>query len=79
MTAALPPTKMAAAAGRSLRSVAHMLTTTEFVIAVFAVLAGALLLPLSSGMRSAIVLLLIGLGVATFIGGGMHYVTSLFQ
>jgi hypothetical protein len=56
-----------------------MLTTTEFVIDVFAVLMGALLLPLSYGVRSALVLLLIGLGVMTFIGGGLQYVANLFN
>jgi hypothetical protein len=59
-------------------AVARM-TIAQFVIAVFALLIGALALPLSSGVRSALFLLLIGLGVMTFIGGGMQYVASLFN
>jgi hypothetical protein len=55
------------------------MTIAQFVIAVFALLIGALLLPLSSGVRSALFLLLIGLAVMTFIGGGMQYVRSLFD
>jgi hypothetical protein len=55
------------------------MTIAQFVIAVFALLLGALLLPLSSGVRSALFLLLIGLAVMTFIGGGMQYVRSLFD
>jgi len=55
------------------------MTTTEFVIAVFALLAGGLLLPLPSGARTALFLLLIVLGVLTFVGGGMLYLTSLFN
>ena len=54
------------------------MTTTQFIIAVFAVLIGALLLPLSHGMRAALFLLLIGLAVMTFIGGGMQYIASMF-
>ena len=54
------------------------MTTTQFVISVFAVLMGALLLPLSYTARMFLFLLIIGLGVLTFIAGGMHYVASLF-
>jgi hypothetical protein len=54
------------------------MTTTEFLIAVFALLSGGLLLPLSSGLRAALFLLLIALSVLTFLGGGMQYIASLF-
>jgi len=54
------------------------MTTTQFVISVFAVLLGALLLPLSYTARMFLFLLLIGLGVLTFIAGGMQYIASMF-
>jgi hypothetical protein len=54
------------------------MTTTQFVISVFAILIGALLLPLSYAARMFLFLLLIGLAVLTFIGGGMQYIASLF-
>jgi len=54
------------------------MTTTQIVISVFAVLIGALLLPLSYAARMFLFLLLIGVAVLTFLGGGMHYITSLF-
>ena len=53
--------------------------TAEFLIAMFAVLIGALMLPLSSGLRSALFLALVALGVLTFLGGGMQYLVSFFQ
>ena len=59
-------------------AVARM-TIAQFVIAVFAVLIGALALPLSSAARAMLFLLLIGLAVMTFIGGGMQYVARLFD
>lgn len=55
------------------------LSKTEIVAAAFVLLLGALLLPLSSGARSALVLMLIALGVFTLVGGGMDYVASLFR
>jgi hypothetical protein len=54
------------------------MTTSQFVIAAFALLIGALMLPLSYGVRMALFLLLIGLGIMTFLGGGMQYIASLF-
>ena len=54
------------------------MTTTQFLIAVFALLIGGLLLPLSSGARSGLFLALVALAVMTFLGGGMQYITSLF-
>jgi hypothetical protein len=55
------------------------LTKTEIIVFAFVVVLGALLLPLSSGARSALVLVLIALSVFTLIGGGMDYVASLFR
>ena len=55
------------------------MTIAQFIIAVFAVLIGALALPLSSAARAMLFLLLIGLAVMTFIGGGMQYVARLFD
>ena len=54
------------------------MTTAQFIIAMFALVIGGLLLPLPSGARSSLLLLLIALCVLTFIGGGMQYVLSLF-
>jgi len=54
------------------------MTTVQFLIAAFAVLIGALLLPLSYAARMFLFLLLIALAVFTFIGGGMQYIASLF-
>ena len=55
------------------------LTKTEIVVAAFVLLLGGLLLPLSHGARSALVLALIALCVFTLVGGGMDYVASLFR
>jgi hypothetical protein len=54
------------------------MTLSQFLIAMFAVLIGGLLLPLSYGARMAIFLALVALSVLTFIGGGMHYVMRMF-
>jgi hypothetical protein len=54
------------------------MTTTQFIISVFAVLIGALLLPLSYAARMFLFLLLISLAMFTFIAGGMQYIGSLF-
>jgi hypothetical protein len=54
------------------------MTTTQLVIAGFALLIGGLLLPLPSGVRSGLFLLLVALSVMTFLGGGMQYVLDLF-
>ncbi len=56
-----------------------MLSTSEFVILVFVLLLAGLALPLSYGARMTIFMLLMGLVVMTLLGGGMHYVMSLFQ
>jgi hypothetical protein len=55
------------------------LTKTEIVVFAFALLLGGLLLPLSHGARSALVLALIALVVFTLVGGGMDYVANLFR
>ncbi len=55
------------------------MTVTQFMVAVFALLIGGLLLPLPSGARTALFMLLIGLGVLTLVGGSMQYLVSLFQ
>ena len=54
-------------------------TKTEIVVVAFALLIGGLLLPLSHGARSALVLALIALTVFTLVGGGMDYVAGLFR
>ena len=64
---------------RSVLDFVTSLTKTEIVVAAFVLLLGALLLPLSSGARSALVLALIALSVFTLVGGGMDYVASLFR
>jgi hypothetical protein len=56
-----------------------MTTTTEFLVAAFAVLIIGVLLPFPSGVRSALVLALIALSVLTLLGGGMQFLLSYFQ
>ncbi len=55
------------------------MTLSQFIISVFALLIGGLLLPLPTGARTALFLLLIALAVLTFIGGGMQYAINLTQ
>ena len=55
------------------------MTKSQLVIAAFVLLIGGLLLPVSSGIRSALFLALVALSVLTFLGGGMMYVTNLFR
>ena len=55
------------------------MTTAQLIIAVFALLIGGLMLPLSYAARSFLFLLLIGLAVMTLVGGGMQYVKALFD
>jgi hypothetical protein len=52
---------------------------TEFLIAVGALLVGGLLLPLSHGLRWTLFLLLVALIITTMLGGGVSYITGLFQ
>lgn len=55
------------------------LTLTQVLIGLFALIVFGLLLPLSSGKRSALLVALIILGVLTFIGGSTHYLIGLTQ
>ena len=54
------------------------MTLSQFLIAMFAVLIGGLLLPLPYGARMAHLSGLIALAVLTFLGGGMHYFLRMF-
>jgi hypothetical protein len=54
------------------------MTLAQFLIALFAVLIGGLLLPLPYGARTALSVALIALVALTFIGGGMHYFLRMF-
>ncbi len=54
------------------------MTLTQFLVALFALVIGGLMLPLSYGVRAALFLILTALSVLTFIGGGMQYVMRLF-
>ena len=54
------------------------MTTSQFVIAAFALVVGGLMLPLPSGARTALFLLLIGMTVLTLLGGGLQYFAALF-
>jgi hypothetical protein len=54
------------------------MTKTQIVMSAFALVIGGLMLPLPSGIRSGLFLLLVALAVLTFLGGGMQYITSLF-
>ncbi len=55
------------------------MTLAQFLISVFAVLIGGLLLPLPGGVRTILFMALIMLGVLTLIGGGAQYILSLVQ
>jgi hypothetical protein len=59
-------------------SEAHM-TVVDGIIIAFALLIGGILLPVSSGVRSTLVLALIVLTVLAVLGGGMEYVLGFFQ
>jgi len=54
------------------------MTLSQFLIALFALLIGGLLLPLPYGARMALVVALTALCALTFIGGGMHYFLRMF-
>ena len=54
------------------------MTTSQLIISAFALLIGALMLPLPSGVRSALFLLLVGLAVLTLFGGGIEFIRGLF-
>ena len=55
------------------------MTLTQFLVGLFAMLVIGLALPVPYGVRMAIFLALTALGVLTFLGGGMHYIMSLFD
>ena len=55
------------------------LTTEQLVIALFAVLIVGLMMPFSYAVRMGIFLALIGLVIVTLLGGGLHFVTALFD
>lgn len=54
------------------------MTLSQFLIALFALLIAGLCLPLPYGARMALFLMLTALAVLTFIGGGMHWVMTMF-
>jgi hypothetical protein len=54
------------------------MTTTQAIMAAFAILLIGLALPLPSGIRSGLFLALVALAVLTFLGSGMHYITRMF-
>jgi hypothetical protein len=54
------------------------MTVSQFIIALFALLIAGLTLPLPYAARMALFLALTALAVLTFIGGGMHYVMTMF-
>jgi hypothetical protein len=55
------------------------MTITEFLAGAFALFIIGLLLPLPSGVRSALFLALVALGVLTVLGGGTEYLLSFFR
>ena len=54
------------------------MSTTQLIVACFAVLLAGLALPVPYGVRMALFLALTVLSVLTFLGGGMHYFLSMF-
>jgi hypothetical protein len=52
------------------------MTLAQYLTATFALLIGALMLPLSYGIRMALFLSLVVLAVLTFIGTGMHLLVN---
>ena len=55
------------------------MTLEQLLWIVFAVLIGALLLPLPYALRMAVFLLLVSFVVLTFLTGGVQYLISLVQ
>lgn len=55
------------------------MNATGFALIVAVLLGIGLMLPLSHGVRWTLILLLVGLAVATVMGGGIEYFNSLFQ
>ena len=54
------------------------MTESELLIALFALLLAALLLPLPHGLRTALFLALAAVSALTFLGGGMRFLLSAF-
>jgi hypothetical protein len=54
-------------------------TTTQIVVAAFAMLIGVLALPLSSGVRLGLFTALVGLTALTAVGAGEQYLLSFFR
>ena len=54
------------------------MTTKEYIIIAYGILIIGLVLPFSYAVRMGIFLLLVGLTVMVFLGGGMHWIASLF-
>ena len=55
------------------------MTLKQFLIVLFVVLAGGVMLPLSYGVRMALFLALTSLGALTVLGGGMQYMLRAFH
>ena len=55
------------------------MTVTNAIIALFVLIIGGLLLPLSSGKKTGLWVALIIVSVLTFVSGSMMYVRGLFD
>ena len=55
------------------------MTVTQILFIAFGVLIIGLMLPFSYGVRMAFFLALTALAVVTFLGGGAHYLMSMFD
>jgi hypothetical protein len=56
-----------------------VMTLKQFLIVLFVVLVGGLMLPLSYGVRMTLFLALTSLAALTVLGGGMQYVLRAFH
>jgi hypothetical protein len=54
------------------------MTTAELLAGIFALLIIGLMMPVPSGVRSALFLALVALGVLTFVGGAVQYLLGFF-
>jgi hypothetical protein len=59
--------------------IGQTVTTTQIIVSAFAVLIGALMVPLSSGVRSVLLTALVALTALTAVGGGEQYLLSFFR
>ena len=55
------------------------MTLKQFLIVLFVVLAGGILLPLSHGVRMGLFLALTSLAALTVLGGGMQFMLRVFH